>query len=85
VLLLPPGLAFPISSRRQNFPNKWDKTLCANFAAIAVPFACPLPTVDFTSQHIAIAYDNPDIFASQWEKMVKRAKAATTQNLDTKS
>ena len=57
-------LQFRPTSRRQNFPNKWDKTLCANFAVIAVPFPCPLPTVDFASQHIAIAYDDPDILPS---------------------
>jgi hypothetical protein len=34
---------------------------------------------------MTIAYDDPDILSSHQEKMVKRAKAATTQNLDTKS
>jgi hypothetical protein len=53
-LLLP----FRPMARRQNIPNKWDTTLCDNFATIAVPFPCPLPTVDFVFPHIAITHDS---------------------------
>jgi hypothetical protein len=73
-------LQFCPTSRHQNFLKKWDKTLCANFTAIDMPFPCPLPMVNFASQHIAIAYNNLNILPSHREKMVKRAKAATTQN-----
>jgi hypothetical protein len=60
-------LQFCPTSRHQKFPNKWDKTLSANFAAITVTFPCKLPTVHFTSQHIAIAYDDSDILPSHWK------------------
>jgi hypothetical protein len=60
---------------RQNFPNKWDTTLCDNFAATVVSFPCPLPTFDFVFPHIAVTYD--DSPQAQKKGTVKRAKAAT--------
>jgi hypothetical protein len=49
---------FHPTARRQNFPNKWNTTLCDNFAATIVSFPWPLPTFDFVFPHIAIAFDD---------------------------
>jgi hypothetical protein len=72
-------------ARRQNIPNKWDTTLCDNFATIAVPFPCPPPTVDFVFPHIAITYDDPDILPGTKEKDKESKGYHHTLNLDAKS
>jgi hypothetical protein len=42
--------------------------LCDNFATIAVPFPCPLPTVNFMFPYIAIIYDNTNILPRHQRK-----------------
>jgi hypothetical protein len=61
-------LPFRPTARRQNFPNKWDTTLGDNFAAIDVPFPCPLLTFDFVYPHITITKDDSDILLAMEEK-----------------